>query len=384
MRNLLVGNGINIQYDNVSYTNQNIVLRILTALDESDYPYDFIVNEPLLLKYYLGRLFLFAREMLDGVIDDSITCTAERKALGDFKERYKTRKKSLRITDIGFEDYYLVHDLVCHKFKIINPEQYTIRESMRMSYLFSIYNHGKLNLLHEKYSDSFKTFLSNFDNIFSTNYDNNIEAGVGKHVYHIHGQFDRLSEVYNPSSFRNQLHDNPLEGIPNDPTYDYLHSTALSTYCGDYKQYQIKQASLANEAVNKMTNAYLSNELVSKDVDSWENENNKLIVNFADAIKIKVTNPNLRFQEDYSIEEFRSITGTLSILGLSPYNDYHLFEIIDNAKINECIYYFFDSSECNIIEKLLLKLKAEKKLEFKSVKEFWGICNEKNKVYQIF
>lgn len=371
MKNLLVGNGINIQYDNVSYTTQNIVLRILTDLDESDYPYDFIINEPLLLKYYLGKLFLFSREMLDGMLDDSIICTAERKALGDFKERYKTRKKTLRITDIGFEDYYLVHDLVCHKFGITNPEQYTIRETMRMAYLFSIYNRGKLNLLHKKYSDSFKIFLSNFDNIFSTNYDNNIEAGVGKHVYHIHGQFDRLSEVYNSLSFRNQLHDNPLEGIPNDPKYDYLHSTALSTYCGDYKQYQIKQYSLANEAVNKMANAYLSNELVRKDVDSWKNEDNKLIVNLADAIKIKVANSNLRFQEDYSIEEFRNITGTLSILGLSPYNDYHLFEIIDNAKINECIYYFFHSSECNTIEKLFLKLKAERKLKFKSVIEFW-------------
>lgn len=43
MKNILVGNGINIQYDNENYTCKNIVLRVLTELDEDDYPCEYIV-----------------------------------------------------------------------------------------------------------------------------------------------------------------------------------------------------------------------------------------------------------------------------------------------------------------------------------------------------
>ena len=78
MKNILVGNGINIQYDNTNYTAKNIVLRMLTDLDSEDYPCDYIVDDPMLLKNYMGKLFLAAREALDGEFDKYTTCTAER------------------------------------------------------------------------------------------------------------------------------------------------------------------------------------------------------------------------------------------------------------------------------------------------------------------
>lgn len=82
-----------------------------------------------------------------------------------------------------------------------------------------------------------------------------------------------------------------------------------------------------------------NNRICKKDVDSWEYLNNQLTVNLGQAIKLKVANPNLHFQEDYSIKEFQEITGELIIFGLSPYNDYHLFEIINNAAL-ENVYSF--------------------------------------------
>ncbi len=371
MKNILVGNGINIQYDNEIYTAKNIVLRMLTDLDDKDYPCDYIVNDPMLIKSYMGKLFLAARDALDDGLDNYTNCTAERNGLEDFKMRYKHKKKSLRIADIGFEDYYLIHDLLCHKTHIQNPEQFTIRESLKMAYFHSIYNHGNLNLLYKKYSPGLIDFLSDFDNIFTTNYDSNLESATGKEVFHIHGQFDRLNETYNPNSFRNQLNDNPLKGIPNQPEYKYLHSTALSTYCGDYKRYQIKQNILANGAIEKMANGYQTMESVKEDVDKWENENNPLVVNLGQAIKLKVTNPKLHFQEDYSIKEFQTLKGELIILGLSPYNDYHIFEMIDNAQLIRCTFYYYSESECERIKLLLSNLNSEKKLDFFNVKEFW-------------
>jgi hypothetical protein len=371
MENLLVGNGINIQFNHTDYTTQSIVLRILEELDSEDFPKNVIVDEPILLKHHIGKLFLFARKAIDGAFNHSTICNAEEIALVDFIERYKDRKNSLRITDIGFEDYYLIHDLLCHKYGITNPEQYVVRESLKMAYLYSIYNHGKLNLLHKQYSDTFKLYLSKFDNIFSTNYDNNIESATGKSVFHIHGQFDQLSEVYNANSFRNQMNDAPLRDISIDSAFSYLYSTAVSTYCGDYKQYQIKQHILANEAIEKFANAYLQNATVRSDVDSWENNNNHLVANLANSVKLKIANPDLRFQEDYPIKELSEIKGHLTILGLSPYNDYHLFDIIDNSALDECVYYYFTTSEQNKVESVFPKLKKCDKLQFKSVQEFW-------------
>lgn len=370
MKNLLVGNGINIQYD-TSYTTTNIVLRLLTDTEKTDYPTEYITDDPLKLKVYIGKLFLYTREMISGAFDKYTISTAEIKALDDFKERYKASIKGLRIADIGFEDYYLIHDLVCHKFGITNPEQYIIREVMKMAYFHAIYNNGKLNELYKHYSDTFLKYLLQFDNIFTTNYDNNMELATGKNVYHIHGQFDRYSEVYNPESFRNQLDDKPLTGIPNEIEFMYLHSTALSTHCGDYKQFQINQSSLANSAVEKMAEAYIEQDSIRKDIESWDKDSNKLVANLANSIKVKVKNPNLRFQEDYAVDEIKSIHGIVEILGLSPYNDYHIFENINNSNVDKCIYFYFNESECKRIEKLLPKLVG--KLEFKNVKEFWAV-----------
>ena len=57
MKNILVGNGINIQYDNTNYSAKSIVLRMLIDLDSEDYPIDYIVDDPMLLKSYMGKLF---------------------------------------------------------------------------------------------------------------------------------------------------------------------------------------------------------------------------------------------------------------------------------------------------------------------------------------
>ena len=47
-----------------------------------------------------------------------------------------------------------------------------------------------------------------------------------------------------------------------------------------------------------------------------------------DSIILKVNNEDLQFEEQYPINEFKSISGELKIVGLSPNNDTHIFEII--------------------------------------------------------
>lgn len=377
MNNLLVGNGINIQFNKKDYTTQQLVLRILKNCDREDFPSHIIVNFPYLLKNYIGQLFLEARDILEDKYDSYTNCFAEVESLKSFKKRYKDKINILRITDIGFEDYYLIHDLVCHKTNTQNPKQYYIREAMRIAYLYAIYNDGKINTLYQEYPRKFIDYLIGFDNIFTTNYDLNVELATQKQVYHIHGQFDKKSDVYLLNSFRNQLPDAPIKEIEIDENYFYLYSNALTTHSGAYKELQIKQISQANSVVEKMAMAYNNDPKIKQEVDSWTIEANKLTANMGYAIQLKVVNPSLTFSDNYHFDIFKNITGTLQILGLSPWNDFHIFESVNDSDIDKCVYYYFDESECDKIKELLPELNVQGKIEFLSVKAFWENCYEK-------
>lgn len=377
MNNLLVGNGINIQFNKKDYTTQQLVLRILKNCDREDFPSHIIVNFPYLLKNYIGQLFLEARDILEDKYDSYTNCFAEVESLKSFKKRYKDKINILRITDIGFEDYYLIHDLVCHKTNTQNPKQYYIREAMRIAYLYAIYNDGEINTLYQEYPRKFIDYLIGFDNIFTTNYDLNVELATQKQVYHIHGQFDKKSDVYLLNSFRNQLPDAPIKEIEIDENYFYLYSNALTTHSGAYKELQIKQISQANSVVEKMAMAYNNDPKIKQEVDSWTIEANKLTANMGYAIQLKAVNPSLTFSDNYHFDIFKNITGTLQILGLSPWNDFHIFESVNDSDIDKCVYYYFDESECDKIKELLPELNVQGKIEFLSVKAFWENCYEK-------
>lgn len=377
MNNLLVGNGINIQFNKKDYTTQQLVLRILKNCDREDFPSHIIVNFLYLLKNYIGQLFLEARDILEDKYDSYTNCFAEVESLKSFKKRYKDKINILRITDIGFEDYYLIHDLVCHKTNTQNPKQYYIREAMRIAYLYAIYNDGKINTLYQEYPRKFIDYLIGFDNIFTTNYDLNVELATQKQVYHIHGQFDKKSDVYLLNSFRNQLPDAPIKEIEIDENYFYLYSNALTTHSGAYKELQIKQISQANSVVEKMAMAYNNDPKIKQEVDSWTIEANKLTANMGYAIQLKAVNPSLTFSDNYHFDIFKNITGTLQILGLSPWNDFHIFESVNDSDIDKCVYYYFDESECDKIKELLPELNVQGKIEFLSVKAFWENCYEK-------
>ena len=112
MNNLLVGNGINIQFNKTDYTSQQIVLRILKNCDRDDFPSHIIVNFSYLLKNYIGQLYLESRKIILGDYDNYTFGSAEKNSLVSFKKQYTDKINMLRITDIGFEDYYLIHDLV--------------------------------------------------------------------------------------------------------------------------------------------------------------------------------------------------------------------------------------------------------------------------------
>ena len=88
LKNLLVGNGINCQFDYTSYTSKQIVLRILKNCSRLDFPSDIIVDFPILLKDYLGMLFLNARKVITGDFDVFALSSAEKESIYAFRDQY--------------------------------------------------------------------------------------------------------------------------------------------------------------------------------------------------------------------------------------------------------------------------------------------------------
>ena len=371
MKNLLVGNGFNIQFDRKHYTNSEIIYRILKNCEAENFPKDVIIDEPYLIKCYIGLLYKEVQAIINGDYDKYTTCTAERKSLEVFKKRYLSCE-NLIIMDIGFEDYYLIHDMLCHKQKIYNPEQFNIREALKLSYLHAIYNGGKVNELYISYPTGLIEYLKEFHDIYTTNYDLNIDSVVDIEVTHLHGQFNKLAEVYNPDSFRNQLIDRPIDNININDNYMYLYSNALSTHCGEYKEHQIRQASLANEATEKIANLYKESSEIKREIDKWTFDDNKLVANLGSAIKLKVANPSLKYEEYYSFDKFSNIQGCLEIIGLSPWNDTHIFETLDNSNLEKCTYYYHSEDQIDAVRSNLKNMDKEGKLTFVQDEEFWS------------
>jgi len=147
---LLFGNGINIQFGGLENTNKEILIRAIKQCREKDFPHHIIIDDSELLIGLLGNLFIELSEIIDCEYEKYAISTDEKVHLRDLKLKYSD-KKSLNFTDIGFEDYYLIYDLMCNKNRIKNPDRYHIREALKMMFILSIYNKGRVNEIYKNF-----------------------------------------------------------------------------------------------------------------------------------------------------------------------------------------------------------------------------------------
>ena len=142
-----------------------------------------------------------------------------------------------------------------------------------------IFNDGKINDAHKNAPVGTKKFFECFTQIFTTNYDYNIENIIGRtdSVCHLHGEFNQLSPKYNVNSIYYTNHKAECDNLiaKKVPCMDHIYSSAVMSW-------------------------------------SWLDKYGELI------------EPDTRKKE----ELFKSISGQVEILGLSPNNDEHLFLLL--------------------------------------------------------
>lgn len=368
MKTLLFGNGINIQFGGKENSNKEILIRAIKKCREENFPKHIIIDDPELLVSLLGILFREISEILNNEYERYTISTDEKSNLKEFKLKYGS-KRSLNFTDIGFEDYYLIYDLMCNKNRIKNPERFHIREALKLMFILSIYNDGRVNENHKNFPVRLRDFFNKFDCLFTTNYDLNVEVFSQKEVNYLHGTFKYRADVYREDSFRNKLSDRPIAKYEIDENFYYLYSNVLTTYNGNYKSSSMEQASLTNSGLEKFTEKYIQDEQLKQTVEEWKRDENHILKNFAESIILKVENENLRYEELYPVKEFKAIEDELIILGLSPFNDTHIFKYINgNSKLKDIKYYYYSEDEKPVVKVLLNNFEVS----FTQVDNLWS------------
>lgn len=363
MKRLLVGNGVIIQYGGVQYTNSHIIKRALKRIESNQHPNHLY---PMECAEFIKVLHKEHSSVLSGEYDRFTAATFENSSLREYKNRYLS-KHSVSVDQIGFEDYFLLFELVHYKSGVGNPDRFQSRAVLRRMFLDSIYNDSEIQRVHEKFPVGFVKYLSDYDLLFTTNYDSNLEKSTNQMVLHLHGAFDILGESYNPNSFRNQLSDDLLDGEVVDPKYLHLYSNCLISYTGELKDYSIREADLANNAMEKFAQAYTNDQKAKEEIDKWD-QGNDLTRRLKEAIRLKSENPDLTHKQQYHSKKLLELSGKLEIVGLSPYNDSHLFkEILKNENLSEIIYHCFGKSEAKSARKLF----QEKNVFTRDVRELW-------------
>jgi hypothetical protein len=339
MNTILIGNGIDIQYGGKDYLCNEIVQRAINNVKSGNFR---TIDYPRIIVDHLDKLFELALKIHKNknYITTKVWTTEDRIALQGFSLRY-CNKALNDTTQIGFEDYFflqrLYFNLTYDSSKGNNEERNNYYEYLRRFFLDSIYNNGSIEKI--EYPRTLITFLSGFDNIFSLNYDRNLEKIIDSQIHYLHGAFHVISEKYS--------NENPMNkemGIITDVSgHEHLYSTALITYCGKEKEELLLQA----DKINKFL------PLTKKLESECERTGTEIPPELKKIIRARESYPDYTYTQKYCYNIFEKISGEITLLGISPANDDHLIQVIKES-IKHITYYFYPSED-NELEKNLVR-----------------------------
>lgn len=369
MKSILVGNGINIAFSkNDDYKNYEVINRLARYLltDRYDDVFGKAISSSE-LRQILEQLNLFFNDMLSNIASIRLTGTAdELNTLVDISRRYHMKSKDL--VSVGIEDYFFVMKMVFNRLGDDKTPIHSLYDGLKYLFLDSLYNDGAIQQLYKQMA-CFEKELSNYDEIFTVNYDNNLDQITSKTVHHLHGSFLVLDDTYKSDTVIGYL----AQQKPKPPTVikgkEHLYCNAVMAFSGARKLEIIETYSNSNAALDTIVsrlnnpNDHEAHEYIAR-IKTSSDPNH--IISWK-SIEARLNNPSLRNTE-YPIDLFKSISGEIHILGLSPNNDSHLIQIInDNPNIKKIIYFSASDDDSTAARRVF-----KKELAIENVFDYWG------------
>jgi len=305
-RNILIGNGINIEFGGKDkYSNNAILQRMFTNMRAGRYT---AVLPDCGIDLQIG-LFQDLRDILVNI--DRYKSPEEYFFLDVEKARVKRQYRTdTALEDIGMEDYFLALE---YGFREDDKEDFIhqAHRELQMPILDAIYNDGRINQID--YGARFGDYLSSFTNVFTINYDGNLDK-YRDDVNHLHGEFSKLAAEYDETSDYSITNPEKCKAPLVVPGFEHVYSNTIMSW------YWLEKYG-----------EWLGNESV------------------------------------FGADKFKAMQGKLEIIGMSPCNDEHLFLMINNSKITSVDYYYHSEDD-----RLRMQQKIQKKMTFKKVDKLWA------------
>ena len=181
-KSILIGNGININFGGKAYTNNYIIKRILFNARASRYDplFNGEISGDEIASIFVG-LATWANAISDGKYD-AIIPAEEKPILEDFKARYNW--KLSHYYEVGLEDWLFILHVYFLKNADIADNWSSARLGFERMMLDAIYNDGDIQNLYKVMGRPVKRWLLEFSNVFTLNYDNNVEDLIKRPVFH--------------------------------------------------------------------------------------------------------------------------------------------------------------------------------------------------------
>lgn len=387
---VLIGNGLDIHVGGDDYLNKWIIVRLLAKAKMGKYDMLFQNRQdskPLITGDEIIELFSnmveIANKARKNEYKDLVEAYRDKDlidALKDFEQNHTCEIRS--IEEIGMEDWLLIFLLFLIEQEDILDQYESIKQGFERMIFDAIYCEGNIKKLHSKMNKLSKIYFSNFDNIFTLNYDDTIEKLTKRTVFHLHGDFKTKNHSENPQNALGHLRLQKAQNIWFPPQFKHCNCSAILDFSGNRKY----------NYATKMTKTFLKFEKLKEKVKNNEFELKNILEKLPpeehELVNIGVEK-NLHLGQNYHFEDFEQITGTLSIIGLAPQNDSHIFSCINKSNINSVVFYhyFGNKSDYEIEEETkTMFLPINKPYVIKNVKTIWDelrVCSPNKQNYDL-
>ena len=242
MKSVLLGNGIDIQFGGKAYSNRFIMSRIIYGAQTGKYDplFDGTISGDEIAGVFKGFLPV-ANGVLTGKYD-AISDESVLTAIQDFKSRFAGTEEFKKYYEIPLEDWFMLMQVFYYDHPDIADQKGSAQQAVARIILDAIYNDGKIQLLYKSMGKKVRRFFCGFDNIFTLNYDNNIEKLCKRQVYHLHGDFSVPMDCENPEMAQGYCRRASGECVT-VPHYEHCFCNALLDYSGYLKYNRAKMNS---------------------------------------------------------------------------------------------------------------------------------------------
>lgn len=357
-KSILIGNGFNINFGGQAYSNDYIIKRIVFNARANIYDplFNGEISGDEIADIFIG-LVTWTNDISAGKYDAIIPDT-EKPILEDFKERYNW--KLSHYYEVGLEDWFFILHVSFLQNADIADKWSSVKQGFERMMLDAIFNDGDIQGLYKDIGKPVKRWLWKFNNIFTINYDNNVEDLIKRPVFHLHGDFRTLANSENPETLMGYIRKSRGDNVV-IPQFKHCFCNALFDYSGEHK-YEIAYAfEKGAKGLQSLEKSGISPRFFPAPIE--------------ELMLVHKEHPELTFGSDYHFTEFRELTGELYIIGISPNNDAHLFKLIDESKIEKVVFYYYSEHEKN------KQLPVHQKVEYKSAKDLWKQLNASPKQY---